>query len=73
MYTCSHPHERQQYVEYFKTNGIHFNYINHNPEVESEGYGYYEDKPYFNVLFEDKSGFDAHNDWEKVLEVLKRN
>jgi hypothetical protein len=37
--------------------------VNKNPEVKSTTYGYYEDKPYFNVLFEDKAGFDATEDW----------
>tara|TARA_B110000211_G_C14076989_1_gene552571 strand:- start:998 stop:1420 length:423 start_codon:yes stop_codon:yes gene_type:complete len=73
MYTCSHPHEIEQYIELFKENGINFDHINKNPEVKSEGYGYYEDKFYFNVLFEDKTGFDATEDWEKVQKVLAEN
>ena len=60
MYTCSHPHEQEQYVKYFEDEGITFKWVNENPDVptDNNGYGYYEDKPYFNVLFEDKAGFD---------------
>jgi hypothetical protein len=73
MYTCSHPHEIAQYVKLFEENGIHFKYINNNPEVETrEGkYGYYEDKFYFNVLFEDKAGFNAETDWLDVAKIMK--
>ncbi len=73
MYTCSHPHEIEQYLELFEENGIHFKYVNENPEVltDHNGYGYYEKKFYFNVLFEDKAGFDAENDWYDVMKEMK--
>ncbi len=63
LYTCSYPHEIVQYMEHFKAHGIHFDYVNSNPEVTDGGYGYYNDKFYFNVLFEDKAGFDGETDW----------
>jgi len=73
LYTCSHPHEIEQYIEYFKDNDIKFDYINENPEIATnlEGYGNYDKKPYMNVLFEDKAGFDGDTDWIKVYEFLK--
>ena len=73
MYTCSHPHEIEQYKELFESTGINFKYVNENPEVltDHNGYGYYEKKFYFNVLFEDKAGFDAENDWLQVAKTLK--
>ena len=45
-----------------------FKWINKNPEVVTDkgGYGYYEDKPYFNVLFEDKASFNPNTEWEDV-------
>ena len=72
IYTCSHPHEVEQYKVYFEEHGIKFEFVNKNPEVKTEegGYGYYEDKPYMNVLFEDKAGFDPENEWEEVREYL---
>lgn len=72
IYTCSHPHEVKQYLEYFREHDIHFEYVNKNPEVETQegGYGYYEDKPYMNVLFEDKAGFNPETEWKEVLDLL---
>jgi hypothetical protein len=74
LYTCSYPHEIEQYIEYFKNHDIHFHYINQNPEVADGGYGYYQDKFYFNVLMDDKAGFDGETDWiaiKKTLESIK--
>lgn len=73
IYTCSHPHEQVQYLQYFKEHGIEFKWVNKNPEVltDNKGYGYYEDKPYFNVLFEDKASFNPNTEWEEVYYYFK--
>ncbi len=73
LYTCSHPSEIEKYIALFAKHNIHFSYVNENPEVINKRYGNYSKKPYFNVLFEDKAGFDALSDWEKVIEVLKEH
>jgi hypothetical protein len=70
LYTCSYPHEIVQYIDYFKNLDIHFNYVNENPDVANGGYGYYKDKFYFNVLFEDKAGFNGETDWLEVKKLL---
>ncbi|TND09536.1 MAG: hypothetical protein FD123_1127 [Bacteroidetes bacterium] len=70
LYTCSHPHEIDEYLEYFRTHEIHFRFVNENPEVENGAYGCYNDKPYFNVLFEDKAGFDPEEDWKHVHDLM---
>jgi hypothetical protein len=73
LYTCSHPHEIAEYIEYFKTFGIHFHYVNENPEVPTDlnGYGCYDKKPYINVLFEDKCGFDPETEWSGVIDFME--
>lgn len=73
IYTCSHPHEIAEYVKLFEKNNIKFKYINENPEVptQTEGYGCYDKKPYMNVLFEDKAGFDPETEWLDVLAYLQ--
>ena len=75
LYTCSHPHEINEYLELFEENDIHFQYVNENPEVPTDknGYGNYDKKPYMNVLLEDKSGFDPDNDWELIYMLLLNN
>ena len=73
IYTCSHPHEIEQYVKLFESCDIKFKYINENPEIPTDinGYGCYDKKPYMNVLFEDKAGFDPLTEWEEVLSFMK--
>lgn len=67
LYTCSYPEQIKAYVKIFKEHGIHFDSANNkNDDVDDTKYGYYRDKPYFNVLFEDKAGFDAEEDWLKI-------
>lgn len=73
MYTCSHPHEQAEYIRYFDSMGIDFKWVNENPDVptNNNGYGYYEDKPYFNVLLDDKSGFDPEEDWVDIKDYFR--
>lgn len=75
LYTCSHPHEINEYLELFEENDIHFQYVNENPEVPTDknGYGNYDKKPYMNVLLEDKAGFDPDNDWGLIYNLLLNN
>lgn len=70
LYTCSYPHEITQYLELFEQHQIVFKYVNQNPEIVDGGYGYYKDKFYFNVLLDDKAGFDGEHDWFKIAAVL---
>ena len=73
LYTCSYPKEIERYIKFFAEHGIKFEYVNKNPDVKNTNYGFYEDKPYFNVLFEDKAGFDAENDWIEVKQYFGIN
>lgn len=73
MWTCSHPHEIDEYIKLFNNNDIKFDYINENTEVKTmiDGYGCYDKKFYFNVLLDDKASFDADTEWEEIYNYLK--
>jgi hypothetical protein len=66
IYTCSHEDEIIEYQKKFKEDGIIFKYVNENPDVQTNGYGNYDIKPYMNILFEDKAGFFGEKDWEPI-------
>jgi hypothetical protein len=72
LYTCSYPAEIVQYLKYFEDSGIRFDYVNENPDVCAGAYGHYDRKFYFNVLFEDKAGFDPLTDWKEVHDLLSQ-
>lgn len=68
LFSCSHLHQIEQYIKLFEEKGIHFDYINENPEVQTNhnGYGNYDKKFYFNVLIDDKAGFNPITEWETI-------
>lgn len=70
LYTCSHPHEIEQYVKFFKENDINFKFSNKNPDVGNTRLGSYDDKFYFNVLLEDKAGFNPDTHWYEIEKAL---
>jgi len=68
LWSSSFDEDLAKYVEFFKKKGIMFDYINSNPEVVSDAVGLFTAKPYFNVLFDDKAGFDPNEDWREICE-----
>ena len=71
LFTSSSPEDCSEYINFFKGHSIIFDYANENPEVRSASYGCYEIKPYFNVLFDDKAGFDPISDWMTIKQFLE--
>lgn len=74
LWTSSFPHEIKQYLLRFEEDGILFDAINENPGISSKNgnFGFYEQKFYFNVLFDDKAGFDAEKEWKDIYELMKK-
>jgi len=70
LYTCSYPEEIEIYLKAFENAGIRFEHINVNREEKNSKYGCFDQKPYFNVLIEDKAGFDAEEDWLLLADYL---
>ena len=72
LFTSSYPAEIEFYINQFKKDNIFFKYVNENPEInDSKGnFGCYDKKPYFNVLIDDKCGFDPILDWQPIYEYF---
>jgi hypothetical protein len=73
LYTSSYPHEIEKYLAFFRRNNIKFDHVNENPGISSNmgNFGFYEQKFYFNVLFEDKAGFNPDKEWKQVLDLME--
>lgn len=73
MNTSSWPEAIADYKEFFLRHDIEFRYANVNPEVETklDGHGYYLEKFYFNIMLEDKAGFEPEADWYDILQYMK--
>ena len=76
MWTSSTAEMINEFVGVFNADGIHFDYVNENPEVSALSSdpksSDFSGKYYFNVGLDDKFGFDPLNDWKEILEWLKK-
>ncbi len=73
LYTCSHPTEIVKYIDFFNSNDIKFKHSNINPDIPNNALGCYDLKPYFNILLEDKAGFNAETDWAILCAFIKQH
>lgn len=70
LWTCSHPAYIESLFEDCVGRHIYFDYINENPEVETNELSNFEQKFYFDVVLDDKGGFDPETDWLKLYKLL---
>lgn len=71
IWTSSYHKDFERMAKWFwKTHGIGFDYFNENPECGNTDYAEFETKPYFNILLDDKAGFDIKKDWRKIRDAL---
>jgi hypothetical protein len=70
LWSCSLPDINKEYYDFFKKDGINFDYINENPECPSTDYADFDTKLYFSVGLDDKFGFDPEEDWEELYNYL---
>ena len=70
LWSGCYEEKMAEYRSHFAENGIHFDYVNENPEVRKTSFQNFETKLYFNVGIDDKFGFEAETDWVKVIEAI---
>jgi hypothetical protein len=68
LFSSSYNHS--QYIEYFKKHGVFFKYFNENPEVCDTKTGDFSKKFFYNLLIDDKAGFDR-SDWITVTSSVE--
>ena len=71
LYSCLHFKDTLRYRALFEENGIFFEYVNANPEVQNTELANFSGKFYFNILIEDKAGFEPERDWIEIMDTLK--
>lgn len=55
---------------FLTSNGIHFDYINSNPHAKNTPRSDFSSKFYFNILLDDRGGFDGESDWSLIKKEL---
>lgn len=73
MWTSSYDEKIQMYLKHFEENGIIFNFVNENKEYGNVSFACFDTKFYYDIGIDDKFGFDAENDWEKIYTFLTKN
>lgn len=71
LWTACHPGPLADYIAKFEEEGIHFDYVNSNPEISNTALNNFDEKLYFNVGLDDKFGFEGETDWQTVIDVLE--
>jgi len=68
LFTSSHDEQVADFIQNMATRyGIMFDYHNGNPEVQNTETGDFSKKFYFNVLLDDKAGFEPEEDWCRLF------
>ena len=70
LWTSTYNNVINEYLEYFKENGIRFDFVNVNTETKNTSLSCFNEKTYFNVGIDDKFGFEAETDWETLYDYL---
>lgn len=73
LWTSSHKDAIDKTLVAFELwTGIKFHYINENPECINTELCDFTEKFYFNILLDDKAGFNGPTDWKVIKNVLKQ-
>ncbi len=67
------PKERSPMVlDWFKQRGINFDWLNENPHALNTPRSDFSKKFYFNILLDDRAGFEPETDWYAIKNELIR-
>lgn len=72
LWTSSHQKEIDELLLKAADEGFTFDFVNENPLEKNSERANFSRKFYFNILIEDKSGFDPITDWKLIKEELIR-
>lgn len=72
LWTSSYEQSAREMMEWMESHGILFDYLNENPECPTTDLCDFSAKFYFNILLDDKSGFEGDRDWALIKAELIR-
>ena len=72
LYTCSHNDSISKAKSWLSKHNITFDYVNENKAIKSNKISKFSRKLYFNVLLDDKAGFEGEKDWLLVKKELEK-
>jgi hypothetical protein len=66
LFTSTRKKELKDFFKLAEKHSITFEYLNKNPECISDNQRDYSRKFYYNVLLDDRAGFNPEKDWEII-------
>jgi len=72
LYSCSHGDAINDISAWLDQHGVGPNFVNANPECENGHLCDFSKKFYFDILLEDKAGFECNKDWYLIEKELKK-
>jgi len=73
LFTSTHPPAAQSVITYLGKMGIKFKYLNSNPECANNIVADFSDKFYYNLLIDDRAGFNPLTEWPTVLTAINQS
>lgn len=70
LFTSTFVEHLAYFYSWCLDNNINFKYLNENPECPNTSTGDFSKKFYYNVLIDDRAGFDP-SEWLEVLRAVK--
>jgi hypothetical protein len=70
LWTSTPPSRQTPVHEWFLKNGIDVDFWNENPHAKDTPRSCFEKKPYFNILLDDRAGFEPETDWQAIKDEL---
>lgn len=70
LWTSTPPHRQTIVHEWFLTHGIEITFWNENPHAKDTPRSKFDKKPYFNILLDDRAGFEPETDWTDIKQQL---
>lgn len=70
LWTSSFGPEIGDFLNVCKRLGIRIDFVNENPLEANSAKACFDKKPYFNILLDDKAGFEGDTDWYAIKATL---
>lgn len=71
LFTSSYQKDCYYLIEDLFSKGIHVDFINENPDEKNTPTGDFSRKFYYNILLDDKAGFDPLTDWKEINDLFE--
>ena len=72
LWTSSYPAPISKILDSLEKEGVVFDFVNENRDCPNDKLCDFSKKPYFNIMLEDKAGFEGKSDWFLIEQELKR-